>query len=374
VNDLNLFVLQLLIVGAVVAALVWRTNTVYRFQVCGWVLLNYVIVLRYGPVGQLEFYSNDQRHFTNVVETLVSGSFTSEFEWWLSSVRIPFTFPATVLSFVGVDPALSLKTTSLVFLLGTTHLVQGAINHAQTSRGSVITYLTAIGPVGVFFASLAQRDTSLMFFATLLVVKQSPLSRSMAVAMLLLLRPHLAASLVLGWLCVYTTRFTKPEGRWLPFRAVAIIVAGSLLGYILFSLGVMYRFDVTGYFGHQFGLRPVARIFANFVGLQFLASSSTTIEFSIAQLLIARIPFSETIIIPILFTALTVAGRHITRRSKWILWSFSIYVGLVTNTDFNSFRQNLPFMPIMGLCIVGKFQALRQSNSPSSSRGSHAET
>jgi hypothetical protein len=136
----------------------------------------------------------------------------------------------------------------------------------------------------------------------------------------------------------------------------------------------MYRFDVTGYFGHQFGLRPVARIFANFVGLQFLASSSTTIEFSIAQLLMARIPFSETIIIPILFTALTVAGRHITRRSKWILWSFSIYVGLVTNTDFNSFRQNLPFMPIMGLCIVGKFQALRQSKSPSSSRGSHAET
>jgi hypothetical protein len=136
----------------------------------------------------------------------------------------------------------------------------------------------------------------------------------------------------------------------------------------------MYETNATEYFGHSFGVRPVTRILANFIGLQFLASSAASIEFSVAQLLMARIPLSETIVIPTLFTALTVVGRHITRRSKWILWSFSIYVGLVTNTDFNSFRQNLPFMPIMGLCIVGKFQALRQSNAPSSSRGSHAET
>jgi len=35
-----------------------------------------------------------------------------------------------------------------------------------------------------------------------------------------------------------------------------------------------------------------------------------------------------------------------------ITTSFSIYVGLVTNTDFNSFRQNIPFMPVMGLVIL----------------------
>ena len=39
-------------------------------------------------------------------------------------------------------------------------------------------------------------------------------------------------------------------------------------------------------------------------------------------------------------------------QSRLVLLSFSIYVGLVTNTDFNSFRQNIPFMAVMGLVIL----------------------
>jgi hypothetical protein len=29
-----------------------------------------------------------------------------------------------------------------------------------------------------------------------------------------------------------------------------------------------------------------------------------------------------------------------------------MYVGLVTNTEFNSFRQNIPFMAVMGIVIL----------------------
>jgi len=29
-----------------------------------------------------------------------------------------------------------------------------------------------------------------------------------------------------------------------------------------------------------------------------------------------------------------------------------MYIGLVTNTEFNSFRQNIPFMAVMGIVLL----------------------
>lgn len=352
-----MYVVQLLVVGLGILALVWRMNFVFRLQVLGWVLLNFVIFLRYGQSGQLEFYSNDQRHFVNVVETLVSGNFTREFEWWTSSVRIPFTVPATVFALTGINPALALKLTSLLFLLGTTHLVLGHTRATQRTDAFMIVYLTALGIIGVFFSSLAQRDTSLMYFTTLILVRHFSLAQAIAFGMLILLRPHLAAAIAIGLLCLAISELRRSAKGWSPFRAVLTIAMGSLVGYFLFSLGMYIQVGAAGYFGHSFGIRPVTRIFANYFGLQFLASPESTIELSIVDLLLARTLLSETILIPLLFTILVVVSRQASHQSRWILWSFSIYVGLVTNTDFNSFRQNLPLMPIMGLSAL---QMLRE--------------
>ncbi|MGA1387504.1 MAG: hypothetical protein ACO33D_04170, partial [Ilumatobacteraceae bacterium] len=69
--------------------------------------------------------------------------------------------------------------------------------------------------------------------------------------------------------------------------------------------------------------------------------------------LLLRILFSETIIIPTLFTWLILVRPHLaTANTRLVLVAFSIYVGLVTNTDFNSFRQNIPFMTVMGFVIL----------------------
>jgi hypothetical protein len=124
-------------------------------------------------------------------------------------------------------------------------------------------------------------------------------------------------------------------------------------------MGFQFQTGISGVFGHQFGLRPVLRIASNYVGLQFLTAYETTIEFTLVQLLLGRLLFSETILIPLAFTLLVLTSRDASPVMRWTLWSFAIYVGLVTNTDFNSLRQNVPLMPVMGFCVVNALQRWR---------------
>ena len=360
-----MYVVQLLIVGLGILALVWRMNFVYRLQVLGWVLLNFVIFLRYGQSGQLEFYSNDQRHFFAVVESFLSGAVSADIDWWISSARIPFTLPAVLLASAGLDTALALKTTSLLFLLGLTQLV---LQHARirSLTGFVtLVFMTGIAFSGTFFSSLAQRETSMMFFTFLVFVGKSPALRGTSLLMLVLLRPHLAVAIGLGWLCTVLVQQSSRRRNWSPGRAATAIASGSVVGYLLFAMGFQFQTGISGVFGHQFGLRPVLRIASNYVGLQFLTAYDTTIEFTLVQLLLGRLLFSETILIPLAFTLLVLTSRDASPVMRWTLWSFAIYVGLVTNTDFNSFRQNVPLMPVMGFCVVNALQrwwALRVSD------------
>ncbi len=354
-----MYVVQLLIVGLGILALVWRMNFVYRLQVLGWVLLNFVILLRYGQSGQLEFYSNDQRHFFTVVESFLSGAVSADIDWWISSARIPFTLPAVLLASAGLDTALALKTTSLLFLLGLTQLVLQHARIRSLTGFATLVFMTGIPFSGTFFSSLAQRETSMMFFTFLVFVGKSPALRGTSLLMLVLLRPHLAVAIGFGWLCTLLTQQSSRRRNWSPGRAATAIASGSVIGYLLFTVGFQYQTGTSGVFGHQFGLRPVLRIASNYVGLQFLTAYDTTIEFTLVQLLLGRLLFSETILIPLAFTLLVLTSRDASPVMRWTLWSFAIYVGLVTNTDFNSFRQNVPFMSVMGFCVVNALQRRR---------------
>ena len=359
-NPHNIYVVQLLIVGLGILALVWRLNFVYRLQVLGWVLLNFVILLRYGQSGQLEFYSNDQRIFVAVTDALASGMVVHEpLSWWISSARIPFTLPAVLLASAGLDTALALKTTSLLFILGLTQLVLQHARIRSLTGFATLVFMTGIAFSGTFFSSLAQRETSMMFFTFLVFVGKSPALRGTSLLMLVLLRPHLAVAIGLGWLCTVLVQQSSRRRNWSPGRAATAIASGSVVGYLLFAMGFQFQTGISGVFGHQFGLRPVLRIASNYVGLQFLTAYETTIEFTLVQLLLGRLLFSETILIPLAFTLLVLTSRDASPVMRWTMWSFAIYVGLVTNTDFNSFRQNVPLMPVMGFCVVNALQRWR---------------
>jgi hydrogenase/urease accessory protein HupE len=99
---------------------------------------------------------------------------------------------------------------------------------------------------------------------------------------------------------------------------------------------------------------------SNFVGLQFLTVSDETRELSLLSLALSRLALSETIVIPVLFTlGALVAFRSPQRHHVAVIIAFGFYVGLVTLTDFNSFRQNIPFMPTFGMLVVLEWQARR---------------
>jgi hypothetical protein len=354
----SLYLIQVVVVTAAFFLTFQRAHLVIRLQILAWSALITVVYLRYGLLGQAEFYSNDQRYYVSVVEAIILEGVPLDVDWWLSASRIPYTMPAALLALTGIAPILALKIISLVYLLLTTHLLIPRLNAMSQRESLVSTYLLALGGIGIFFSSLALRETSMMFFVAVVFTNSSLSNRLLALTTLTLLRPHLAAAILIGYLMVFVLRRRKGcRDTWSPINAVFTMIFGPVIGYVLFSIGFQYQTGVANVFGHAFGLRPVTRIASNFVGLQFVTSYAESLEFPLSNLLLARLLFSETILIPFLLTTVALSARRFDQLGQWTLWSFAIYVGLVTNTEFNSFRQNVPLMPMMGFVV---FQYVQQ--------------
>jgi len=113
---------------------------------------------------------------------------------------------------------------------------------------------------------------------------------------------------------------------------------------------------------HRGGIEPITRIASNLVGLQFITAEESTVSFSISSLLLYRLVMSETVVIPVIFLLTAFLARRFSELGRITLWSYSIYLGLVTNTAFNSFRQNIPLMPIMGLVVLLAWGGRRQNS------------
>jgi hypothetical protein len=266
-----------------------------------------------------------------------------------------------MLNLVGIDTALALKTVSLGYFLGTVSFMRTIVTSAGLKPRISTLFMTATGPIGVLFASLALRETALMFFVLYAIRGASPIHRILALCMLGLLRPHLAAALFLGMVIVELFgNLRKTDSSWHPMIAFSSLVSGTLLGSLLFAIGANLLYGNQPSLWQSFSVQPTVRIASNFVGLQFLAAPDGTVALSIADLLLARLLLSETIVIPLLFTLVVLTSRRVDRYAQLALWSFSIYVGLATKTDNNSFRQNLPLMPTMGLTVLQMLQNRHQ--------------
>ena len=97
------------------------------------------------------------------------------------------------------------------------------------------------------------------------------------------------------------------------------------------------------------------RFFSNLVGLQFLAFDGETLNMNIFRLLALRLFFVDSFLVPICFVVTLIAQKieHSVLRVQVFL-SFTFFLGLVAQTDFNSTRQNLPFLSTMGvLALLG---------------------
>ena len=359
----TLYVTQTVILCFVLFVLLFRHGAVLRLQLFGWAVLTAMVALRYGIEGQTFFYSNDQQYYTNVVKSILESGIPFDMDWWLTASRWPLTLPAALLGYVGIAPVLALKTVSLLYLCALTIHVQRIYLLDTHERLIHVTYFAGLGAIGVAFSSLALRETSLMFYVVIFLTSRSAARRFIALLLLLFLRSHLAVALLIGNLVFSLFGESETQKPWTRLQAVLTTIGGVAFGWLLFSFGVALQTKRFVFLGSEFGLGQSWRILSNYVGLQFLTVAPETRETGLFSLILFRLAFSETIVCLCLFTGIAFAGRRFSTLGRTTLLSFSIYVGLAVNTEFNSFRQNLPFLPLMGIVVSEHWKTRRRERS-----------
>jgi hypothetical protein len=201
----------------------------------------------------------------------------------------------------------------------------------------------------------------MMLFAYLFFAKKSPAVRASSITILMLLRPHLAIALLIGELVIAVISRLSVRNSLGFFLSPMLCILGVVIGISLVSLSRVGLAGEGGIFLDGYVLGEIRQIASNFVGLQFLTTGASNVNFSIGSLIALRGVLSETILIPLLFTAVTLlSGPRISRQHSSALVAFTLYVSIATSSDFNSFRQNIPFMPLLGAVIFDVFDKRRQ--------------
>ena len=344
---------QVFVVTSVLLTLLRRQHVFLRIQVAVWAIGVVLIAWRFGLAGQLDFYSNDQRYYDFVVELYSRERWILNEELSFVDSKTPYTLPAVLVKVFGFHPTLALKIVSLISLLALSHLILTRHDTRLFSSQLKVLYFTACGAIGTFFSMLALRETTMMLFAYTYTFGKSPQLRVVSLVMLFLLRPHLAAALFIAEIITFGWGWITEKRDTGFFTVPAVLTLSVVIGSVLYALQNVPGSKDDDPIGKNVFVTQAIRVVSNFVGLQFLTVPESTVNFSISSLVLLRFILSETVIIPTGFTLICfLRGFRLGNRDLFVLSAFATYVSVVTNTDFNSFRQNVPFIPLMGLVII----------------------
>lgn len=330
-----------------------RLSAVRAVMILAWFLGVSLIYWRYGPIGQLSFYQNDQSFHWQLVTQAYGLNLNFSFRY-LNYLRFPYTGPAYLLTQVGFDPTLSLKFVSLCCALANVALIEKFLARRGYNFSSPVFWLIA-GPISTFFSLLALRETMMLLCVSQLFLGISQSGKALSLLVLVFLRPHLAAAIIVGQLWGWA--LSKTPRRWyLPATVVTAIVP-MYLGIVGFSLGGYIINQLPLQLNEHFFLKSqMIQIFSVFTGLQFLTVASQTIEFATGSLLLIRLIFPEIVLVPLLFaTSNFFFTPQITRLKLSVLATVMFFTSLSSETDFLSTRQSLPMMSIMGVVIILAF-------------------
>jgi hypothetical protein len=351
-ESLMLYTLQAVLIAGVICFAFRDQSLVLRLQVLAWLVGTLTIAWRYGPGEQTNFYSNDQSYYWKTLDSFAVFGVPWDVDMWLHS-KLPYTVAALPLAAIGIHPTLALKTVSLICLMALSRRLLSDARSETLKDQAVTLWLTACGLIGTFFSLLALRETMMMYFVYRFATDRSTGIRLFSLVVLYLLRPHLAAAVFAAEVVMLAWRWVRGKRQFGAAESPMLISFGAILGTTLFSWGVGNYAQVLTPFSGGWGIAQATRVASNFVGLQFLTVREETVEFSIARLLLLRIVLNETIVIPMAFIAICLfASRWLNDRDRFTLLVFTIYASVVIGTDFNSFRQNIPLMPLIGLSIV----------------------
>lgn len=315
-----------------------------------WTVSVIAIRLKYG-VDQVNFYSSDQQTQLEMYERLLINGLLLSPQQFVAD-RYLIIVPVRIFDIFGIEPILATKFLQAVCLL---LLYRVCTKFLEQNDLKVRLYhaIFFVGPLFIFLSTLGLRDLEIALAATYFFLGQNIYLKQFSFLVLLPLRPHLAVSLAFGWFFIKI--FKKFNFKRIYMALIAATFFAFTVGGYGFIIGRNIR-DGNAIVAPQiFDQDPWWRFFSNLVGLQFLAFDDRTVNLSIVNLLSLRLIFIDSFLIPICFVITLLSQKlEFTLNRIQVFLSFTFFLGLAAQTDFNSTRQNLPFLSTMGvLALLG---------------------
>ena len=352
-TSLTMYSIQAVLLAGLLGFLCLRKRTLdlYLFGIISfWVLAVIFIYARYKS-DQIYFYSNDQAYHLQIITYYMPlEGFKIGLEE-LFNRRYPVTVPTLMLSKLGLDIILANKFVQLIYLVLT---YSSGCRYLDRNQISARWWHVALfcGPIIIFNSSLALRDTAIAYFVILLILETNPTFRTLGLIGITLLRPHLTISLLVG--LIISKLFKNIKHRYFIPALVFFTISTYVLGSYAYFVGATIKDRVPLRAPKEiFAQFKFTRLAANFVSLQFLTLGETIVSASIPALFLSRFVFFDTILTPILFMIILLqpSTRWNELRTS-IFFAFIFFYGIISQTEWNSSRQNIPFFVIMGLVTV----------------------
>ena len=315
-----------------------------------WTVSVIAIRFRYG-VDQVNFYSSDQQTQLEMYERLLTNGLLLSPQQFVAD-RYLIIVPVRIFDIFGIEPILATKFLQAVCLL---LLYQVCVKFLEQNDLKVRLFHAVFfaGPLFIFLSTLGLRDLEIALATTYFFLGQNIYLKQFSLLVLLPLRPHLAVSLAFGWLLVHLVR------RYDFKKFYVALVSLTFLAFIIGSFGYVIGRNIqygNNIIGPQIFIQDRWwRFFSNLVGLQFLNFDQETLSMSTIRLLSLRLIFIDSFLIPICFVITLLSQKlEFTISRIQVFLSFTFFLGLAAQTDFNSTRQNLPFLSTMGvLALLG---------------------
>ena len=361
-SELASYSIQAIFFALIAVVVVSRSKKtdLYQFALISIWLIGVIVIFARYKDDQVLFYSNDQLFHRDVIEyyLTVEGIQVRE----IISLRYLLTVPVYFISLLGFDAMLIIKFLQLGALLLLYKRSQQFLSEQSLQIRFWQLPLIA-GPILIFMSLLSLRDVVLAYFALLFVSSGDRNSRILGLGGAFLLRPHLGVALAIGFILSSFYSRWKPKFQSIAFSAVALFSYG--IGTIAYWIGAVIQkgvsFDTPRTVFSQFKFSQLA---ANFFGMQFLALNNpdrAIVDASTFALLLSRLVFFDTLLIPVLF--LIAVFRHpefLTKQKVLTFYAFMFFYGVVSQTSFNSTRQNIPFLACMGVLAVADIEHFRK--------------
>jgi hypothetical protein len=315
-----------------------------------WTVSVIAIRLKYG-VDQVNFYSSDQQTQLEMYERLLINGLLLSPQQFVAD-RYLIIVPVRIFDIFGIEPILATKFLQAVCLL---LLYRVCVKFLEQNdlRVRLCHAIFFVGPLFIFLSTLGLRDLEIALATTYFFLGQNVYLKQFSLLVLLPLRPHLAVSVAYGWLSVHLVRRFEFKKFYVALVSLTFLafVIGSF-GYVI-GRNIQYGNNIIG--TQIFIQDKWWRFFSNLVGLQFLNFDERIVSMSIIELLSLRLIFIDSFLIPICFVITLLSQKlEFTLNRIQVFLSFTFFLGLAAQTDFNSTRQNLPFLSTMGvLALLG---------------------